>query len=92
MYNNKYHYYIISKNDGLCFQYINSDVAGWSIDNENDYSICMDGHYNIAGCYFIDGVWYRRSWNEIDEHGIPVEMAGYVDEAFTPSLIESRIA
>lgn len=97
-----FHYYIIRKSDGLCHQYINSNVPDWSIDNEEDYSIELDGEYNVLGNYYINNVWYKKVWNSMvteyyydengnqiegSEHEVPDVSAGYTMVEFTPEFV-----
>ena len=94
-----FHYFIISKAEGRCVQYINSNRKGWFINNDTDFSIQMDGEYNVLNNYLLrpdmtpaqsgddHADWYRKVWNELDEDGIPVEESGFTWEAFTPELV-----
>ena len=94
-----YHYYFIEKDTGMCIQYNNSPVPNFSMNNEDVFTIQMDGEYNVNGHYYLKpdmtpaqsaedaANWFRKVWNELDENGNPVEESGFTWEAFQPELV-----
>ena len=83
----KNHYYIVRKSDGKVWQYINSAVDGWNIDNETDYSISLDKEYKVFDVYHNreTNTFFQRIWNKYTEEGIPDESAGFTDVEWIPN-------
>lgn len=86
-FNIPFHYYIIQKCDGFCRQYLNSTTPNWFIDNDEVFSISLDGLYDAVGAYYIDGKWYRKVFDAVDDEGHPVEKSSYTMVEFTPELV-----
>lgn len=87
-----YHYYFIEKLTGFCFQYNNSNVPNFTYEDDKQYCLELDGKYDVLGTYrlrpdmtpaqsAVDSAnWYRKVWNELDEHSKPVEESGFTWE------------
>lgn len=76
-----YAYGIIDKSDGRCFQIIQTATPNFSIDNETDYSIVLDPSTakQYLDKHLIDGQWYERTYDSVDENGFPLSGSTYTD-------------
>ena len=78
----KYCYAVIEKNSS---QTIQTNNGHWNLNNDTHYSIVVNPTCaeEYPGKYYYNSQWWERHWNEVDEHGLPIEESGYTDVLMT---------
>lgn len=96
----QHYYYFIRKNDGLCVQLNKCNVADYSLDTNELFSVHADGIYNIGGAYLLrpdmtpaqsandKANWFRKIYADVDETGEPLEGATFEWVSFVPELVK----
>lgn len=84
-------YVIINKSTNMCGQVLHINNPSFSVDNANDYSVLVDvdtddylGKYYYSAEGSTEKIWWARTYNEVDENGIPNISTGYIDTPWAP--------